>query len=226
MSTAFIAEEFPDGFAAAADDEMRRRLAIVALAIHLRADRRPAGPRGGEGKFQSEDWVVSVEGERFDLKAPKAEAGAGSVKIVGPGSPKPLPVVSHWRPGEPLWIGTVDGVPLAVQVRRSRAGLTLSCRGSEVSARVMPPHIAVLDVLMLEKSAADAGRHLHCPMPGLVVAIDVAVGQKVRAGEPLAVVEAMKMENVLRATRDGTVAKILAAPGDILAVDAVIMEFE
>ena len=135
-------------------------------------------------------------------------------------------VATDWRPGEPLWTGSVEGETLTVQVRPGASGLRLSWRGVDVTARVMTPHIATLDALMLAKKVADTSKHLRCPMPGLVVAIHATAGQKVRAGEALAIVEAMKMENVLRAERDLTVKAISVKPGDTLAVDAVIMEFE
>jgi propionyl-CoA carboxylase alpha chain len=95
-----------------------------------------------------------------------------------------------------------------------------------VVARVMTPRVAALDAKMPEKQAADTSKTLRCPMPGLVVSISVTPGQKVRAGEALAIVEAMKMENVLRAERDATVRELKAKPGDVLAVDAAILEFE
>ena len=103
--------------------------------------------------------------------------------------------------------------------------MRIDWQGMSVDARVMLPHTAELERLMPKKAAADTSKFLLCPMPGLVVSIAVTAGQEVKAGETLAVVEAMKMENVLRAERDLTVAKINAKPGDSLAVDAVIMEF-
>jgi propionyl-CoA carboxylase alpha chain len=111
------------------------------------------------------------------------------------------------------------------QLRPRLNGINIAWRGMSVDALVMEPHVAKLERLMPKKAAADTSKFLLCPMPGLVVSIGVAAGQEVKAGETLAVVEAMKMENVLRAERDLTVAKILAKPGDSLAVDAVIMEF-
>jgi propionyl-CoA carboxylase alpha chain len=139
---------------------------------------------------------------------------------------EPETVVSDWKPGAPVWQGVVGGFPLSVQVRPATAGMRLSWRGVDVVARVMTPRVAALDAMMPEKKVADTSKTLRCPMPGLVVSINVSAGQKVRAGEALAVVEAMKMENVLRAERDATVAKIDAKPGDVLAVDAAILEFE
>ena len=134
-------------------------------------------------------------------------------------------VVSDWKPGEPVWTGTVDGHPVAVQVRAVPNGFALSYRGVETRAYVYTEREAGYARLMPVRKAADTGKQVVCPMPGLVVSIAVKEGQEVKAGETLAVVEAMKMENVLRAESDGTVKTINAKPGDSLAVDAVIMEF-
>ena len=132
---------------------------------------------------------------------------------------------SDWKPGEPVWSGTVSGKPVAVQVRAVPNGFQLSWRGTVARAQVYTAPEADYARLMPVKVAADTGKKLLCPMPGLVRSISVAEGQEVKAGETLAVVEAMKMENVLRAERDGTVKKLHAKPGDSLAVDAVILEF-
>ena len=137
-----------------------------------------------------------------------------------------MAVSSPWRPGEPIWSGTINREPMVVQLRPAAGGYRLSWRGAEVSAQVTSPRVAELVALMPEKRAADTSKSLRCPMPGLVSAILVEPGQSVRGGTPLAIVEAMKMENVLRAEREVTVKRIVAKPGEILAVDAVIMEFE
>jgi propionyl-CoA carboxylase alpha chain len=132
---------------------------------------------------------------------------------------------SAWKPGEPVWSGTVNGRSVAVQARPIPNGYLLSWRGAHARTQVYTEREADYARLMPVKVAADTGKKLLCPMPGLVKSIAVAEGQDVKAGETLAVVEAMKMENVLRAERDGTVKKLHAKPGDSLAVDAVIMEF-
>ncbi len=132
---------------------------------------------------------------------------------------------SDWKPGDPLWTGTIDGEPVAVQVRPIPNGFALAYRGVETKAFVYTEREAGYARLMPVKKVADTGKQVLCPMPGLVVSIAVKEGQEVKAGETVAVVEAMKMENVLRAEIDGTVKKINAKPGDSLAVDAVILEF-
>jgi len=129
------------------------------------------------------------------------------------------------RPGDPVWNGTVGGRRISAQLRPVANGIKLAWKGMSVTAHAMLPRTAELERLMPEKLPPDTSKMLLCPMPGLVVSISVAEGQEVKAGDTLAVVEAMKMENVLRAERDLTVSKLKAKPGDSLAVDAVIMEF-
>ena len=132
---------------------------------------------------------------------------------------------SSWKPGDTVWTGRYDGNGIFVQVRPIANGFRLAHRGVVADAFVYTEREAAAARLMPTRKVADTGRLLRCPMPGLVVSIAVAVGQEVKTGEPLAVVEAMKMENVLRAERDGVVKTIRVKPGDNLAVDAVIMEF-
>jgi propionyl-CoA carboxylase alpha chain len=222
LSTGFIPEEFPGGFRGIApDDETLRRLAAIALSIETRRQSRLKtlnGHLNGEGNGHRDEWVVGLGAERFDVVAT-----TDGICVAGAA---PLDIETDWRPGDPLWLGTVGGAPMAVQVRIAAAGLRLAWRGVDVIAKVMTPRIAELDRLMPVKKAADTSKALRAPMPGLVVSIAVDKGQKIHAGEQLAIVEAMKMENVLRAERDLTVKAIKVKPGDTLAVDAVIMEFE
>jgi len=138
---------------------------------------------------------------------------------------KPHRLTSSWVPGEPVWQGTIDGVAIAVQARPIANGIRLAHQGVEAPVYVFTEAEAASARVMPVVTASDTGKKLLCPMPGLVVSIAVSEGQEVKAGETLAVVEAMKMQNVLRAERDGTVKKIHAAPGATLAVDALIMEF-
>ena len=136
-----------------------------------------------------------------------------------------LVLESTWKPGEAVWQGNINGLPAAVQVRSIPNGFRLAYHGFEVSAYVFTESEATAARLMPVVTAADTGKKLLCPMPGLVVSIAVNEGQEVKAGETLAVVEAMKMQNVLRAERDGIVKKIHAVAGATLAVDALILEF-
>ena len=155
------------------------------------------------------------------------EADGIAVRFVGAdgalGNPHHL--VSPWKPGDPVWQGTIDGHLVAMQVRPIANGFRLAHQGYEVAVNVFTESEATAARLMPVGAKADTGKKLLCPMPGLVVSIAVTEGQEVKAGETLAVVEAMKMQNVLRAERDGTVKKIHAAAGATLAVDALILEF-
>src|SRR5262249_3612980 len=153
--------------------------------------------------------------------------GAGVASGGPDGEPGPARVLaSAWKPGDPVWSGTIDDKPVAVQVRAIPNGFVLAHHGVEAHTYVYTEREATAARLMPAKILSDTSKKVLCPMPGLVVSVAVAVGQDVKAGETLAVVEGMKMENVLRAERDGTVKAIHARKGDSLAVDAVIMEFE
>ena len=141
------------------------------------------------------------------------------------GEGRRIVVSSEWRPGEVLWTGTVDHDPVSVQVRPVLNGFDLTHSGVEARAYAFTEREAEVARLVPPRVVANGGKAVRCPMPGQVVSIAVTEGQEVKAGEALAVVEAMKMENVLRAERDGLVKRVLARPGDSLAVDAVILEF-
>jgi propionyl-CoA carboxylase alpha chain len=226
LSTGFIAEEFPEGFAAPAPaGEIALRMAAVAAAVdhhHNERKRRISGQlRPNVPVRFDRQRAVMLDGERYDLTVEDADGGIAVAFADG----TTWAVGSAWRPGNPVWTGTVGGLPIAVQVRPIPNGFALSHAGAGAMARVYTRREAELAALMPEKVAADTGKQLLCPMPGLVKSIAVVAGQEVKAGEPLAIVEAMKMENMLRAERDGTVSKIHAKEGDSLAVDALILEF-
>ncbi len=135
-------------------------------------------------------------------------------------------VDGDWRPGASLFDGTIDGESVVVQIEPRLDGYVLRRGGIEFACAVRRPRAAELARIMPHKPPADTSRQLRSPMPGLVVMIAVAEGEEVKAGQPLAVVDAMKMENLLRAERDAKVARVCAKPGDSLAVDQVILEFE
>jgi len=143
----------------------------------------------------------------------------------GKAKPRAITLASSWWFGAPVWEGTIDGAPAAVQVRPILNGVLLTSQGVEAQARVFTERETELMAQMPEKVKPDMSKFLLCPMPGLVVSLAVSEGQEVAAGDALCVVEAMKMENVLKAERDAKVSKILAKPGDSLNVDAVILEF-
>jgi propionyl-CoA carboxylase alpha chain len=230
LSTGFIAEEFPKGFAARAPEgEVARRLAAVAAAIdHVLGERKRqiSGQLNGRVVQRERRRAVWLDREEIGLDIAR-EGEAIAVQFVGAGGApaNPLVLESSWKPGEAVWQGNINGLPAAVQVRFIPNGFRLAHRGYEVSAYVFTESEATSARLMPVVTAADTGKKLLCPMPGLVVSIAVNEGQEVKAGETLAVVEAMKMQNVLRAERDGTVKKIHASPGATLAVDALILEF-
>jgi propionyl-CoA carboxylase alpha chain len=227
LSTGFIAEEFPGGFhAVAPQGETAKVLAAVAAAIdHVLGERkrRISGQLGGKTVTRESERAVWL-GEQEIRLAVKRENGVIEVRF-HEGKARASRVVSDWKPGAPVWSGTVDGHPATVQVRAIPNGFALSYRGVETRAYVYTAREAGYARLMPVRKTGDTGKQVVCPMPGLVVSIAVKEGQEVKAGETVAVVEAMKMENVLRAEIDGTVKKINAKPGDSLAVDAVILEF-
>ncbi|RWM93707.1 MAG: acetyl/propionyl/methylcrotonyl-CoA carboxylase subunit alpha [Mesorhizobium sp.] len=229
LSTGFIAEEYPDGFAPVEPDgEERAVFAAIATAIELlRRDRldRLSGRLAPHSGHLKRDWVVKIGADYLCAGILDGMVSIPMEIDLSINGSEPLTVASDWRPGDPIWRGRVGGNRIAAQVRPVLNGLCIAWKGMSVTAQAMLPRTAELERLMPEKLPPDTSKMLLCPMPGLVVSIAVAEGQDVKAGETLAVVEAMKMENVLRAERDLTVAKLNAKPGDSLAVDAVIMEF-
>ena len=229
ISTAFIAEEYPEGFAPILPSpEDRQVLAALALAVELlrkdRLDRLPGRLAPHNGTLKP-DWVVRIGDDYLAMTVTEGMISIPLEMDVAVDGAAPVTVASDWRPGEPVWKGTVGGRAVTAQLRPVTNAIRIAWKGMSVTARVMLPDTAVLDRLMPVKLPPDTSRLLLCPMPGMVVSIAVVEGQEVKAGETLAVVEAMKMENVLRAERDLTVSKINAKPGESLAVDAVIMEF-
>jgi propionyl-CoA carboxylase alpha chain len=229
LSTGFIAEEYPDGFAPISPNaDEKAILASVALAVELlRRDRldRLGGRLAPHSGALKRDWVVKIGDDYISASILEGMISIPMELDLAIEGGKPLTVASDWRPGEPVWNGRVGGRRISAQLRPVANGMKVAWKGMSVTARAMLPRTAELEKLMPEKLPPDTSKMLLCPMPGLVVSISVAEGQEVKAGDTLAVVEAMKMENVLRAERDLTVAKLKAKPGDSLAVDAVIMEF-
>jgi propionyl-CoA carboxylase alpha chain len=230
LSTAFIAEEFPKGFAVRPPEgEVARRIAAVGAAIdHVLGERKRQISGQLTGRAVTRAGRRAVWLERQEIALDVAREGDGiSVRFIAAegtaGSPHRL--VSPWVPGDPVWQGTIDGHVVAMQVHPIPNGFRLAHQGFEVAVYVFTEAEAALARLMPVGVQADSGKRLLCPMPGLVVSIAVTEGQEVKAGETLAVVEAMKMQNVLRAERDGTVKRIHATPGATLAVDALILEF-
>ncbi|MHC2290853.1 acetyl-CoA carboxylase biotin carboxylase subunit [Bradyrhizobium barranii] len=230
LSTGFIAEEFPKGFAVRVPEgEVARRIAAVGAAIdHVLGERKRqiSGQMGGrvvQRERRRPVWLdrqeilleVGREGDAIAIRFIDADGKAGNAHLLQ----------SAWKPGDPVWQGTIDGHFVAVQARPIANGIRLAHQGVEVPVYVWTEAEATSARLMPVTTAADTGKKLLCPMPGLIVSIAVTEGQEVKAGETLAVVEAMKMQNVLRAEQDGAVKKIHASAGATLAVDALILEF-
>ncbi|MGI9414536.1 MAG: acetyl-CoA carboxylase biotin carboxylase subunit [Hyphomicrobiales bacterium] len=232
LTTGFIAEEFPNGFSGAElSDEVRQVLVTVAAAMDHGENarrRRITNQMGGNPVRFAIERVVHFAGADHNVEI--ADDGGPLLRIVHvnkkSSDTEELAVQSTWKPGEPVWNGYLNGYGICVQVRRIMNGYRLSHHGVDVDAYVYTKREAELAALMPEIEIADTSKMLLCPMPGLVVSIGVKAGQTVKAGEALCVVEAMKMENILRAERDCKVEKINCAAGDSLAVDDVIMEFD
>jgi propionyl-CoA carboxylase alpha chain len=230
ISTGFIKEEYPDGFKPrAAEGAERQVLASVAAVIdHQQNSRRRkiTHQMSGTAVSFAKTRVVKIGDDCLKMEVAGADHSY-AVTMLGEDGHRgeTISIVSGWTPGEPVWHGKVNNRDAAIMVRPRLNGLTLSYRGITVPVHVFTVREAELAALMPEKVAADMSKFLLCPMPGLVKAINVAEGADVKAGDPLAVVEAMKMENILKAEIDGKVKKINAKPGDSLAVDAVILEF-
>ncbi|MGO7075363.1 acetyl-CoA carboxylase biotin carboxylase subunit [Rhizobium johnstonii] len=232
LSTGFIAEEYPDGFAPMKPDQAEEAvLAGIALSASLietnRRERFADRLRAAAGALR-EDWVVKIGDNHVAARLLDGLVTIPfdmDIAIEGAIEGESKSVVTDWRPGDPVWRGKVGGRDITAQIRPVLNGLRIDWQGLSVNTKVFSPRHAELDRLMPVKLPPDTSKLLLCPMPGLVVAIAVAEGQEVKAGETLAIVEAMKMENVLRADRDLVVSKINAAAGESLAVDAVIMEF-
>ncbi len=226
MTTAFIAEEYPDGFEGVTLPEGDlRRIAASCAAMHRVGEirrTRVSGRMDNHERKVGKRWVVSLEGHEFAVQVNADKEGA-TVKFEDGSTVR---VASDWTPGDQLAVLDVDGNPLVLKVGKVSGGFRIRNRGADLKVHVRRPRQAELAKLMPEKLPPDTSKMLLCPMPGLVVKIDVEVGQEVQEGQALCTIEAMKMENILRAEKKGTVAKINAGPGDSLAVDEVIIEFE
>jgi propionyl-CoA carboxylase alpha chain len=219
-TTGFIGEEYPEGFHGAPTSiELARNLAaIAAFVATAEADRarRVDGQLGDRLKPPSA-WQVKIDDILHDVAL-----SGDDVTVDG----TPVDLDMEYTPGDRLIDAEIGETPLAVKVAKTRTGFTLTTRGAIHKVRVLPAHVAPLAAYMIDKIPPDMSRFLLCPMPGLLVQLNVVAGEKVEAGQPLAVVEAMKMENILRAEKSGVVKSLSAAAGDSLAVDAVILEME
>lgn len=226
MTTAFIAEEYPDGFEGVTLEEAElRRIAAATAAMHRVAEIRRARVSGRmdnhERKVGSE-WNVTLQGNSFDVTI-AADPSGSSVRFA---DGTELRVSGGWTPGDQLAEMQVEDTPLVMKVGKISGGFRIRTRGADLKVHVRTPRQAELARLMPEKLPPDTSKMLLCPMPGLVVKLEVEVGDEVQEGQALCTIEAMKMENILRAEKKGVVSKVNASAGDSLAVDDVIMEFE
>ncbi|MGB7316456.1 MAG: acetyl/propionyl/methylcrotonyl-CoA carboxylase subunit alpha, partial [Planktotalea sp.] len=226
MTTAFIEEQYPDGFEGVelAEGELKR-IAAAAAAMNRVAEIRRARVSGrldNHERHVGEAWNVALQGHSFDVTIAADQSGSSVAFDDG----STLRVSGDWTPGDQLAKMIVDDKPLVMKVGKVSGGFRIRSRGADMSVHVRTPRQAELARMMPEKVAPDTSKLLLCPMPGLIVKVDVEEGQEVQEGQALCTVEAMKMENILRAERKGVVSKINAAAGDSLAVDDVIMEFE
>ena len=220
ITTGFIAEEYPDGFSGAPMTlELTQELAVIAAIIADIDEQRAyqIDHQLGTPLAPPTNWVVSIGEQDFDARMSETGVILNDKKIT-------TDII--YAPGEALVTAIVNGNKHNVQVKPTPNGYSLNCRGAQVMARVLPAHIARYTDHMLEKQPADLSNFLLCPMPGVVISLKVKAGDKVEQGQPLAIVEAMKMENILRAETNATVKAVPVQEGDNLAVDAVILEFE
>ena len=225
LSTDFIADEYSDGYEPVhPEGELKDRFIAVAAFVHTRtaARARQTGRSGAPANpVASAHLTVWIGAEATDIEI-RFNAASATICFAG----REIDIAADWRIGDPLLAATIAGEPATFQVDRTGIAYRLIHGGAEAVVRVLTRRASVLNELMLEKAAPDLSKFLLSPMPGLLVSVAVDVGTRVLAGEELAVVEAMKMENILHAAADGTVKQIHAGPGDSLAVDQTIIEFE
>ncbi len=220
ITTGFIAEEYPEGFhgAPASEELLRRLAAIAAFAGMAQADRaRRIDGQLGKRLRPPSDWVVQIAKVDHHVSI-----NGDDVTVDG----APLDMSLEYTPGDRIIDAEFGEETLSVRIAQTRAGFRLTTRGASHVARVLPAHMAQHATHLIEKVPPDLSRYLICPMPGLLVSLNVKEGDKVEAGQPLAVIEAMKMENILRAEKTGVVKAVNATAGESLAVDSIILELE
>ena len=225
ITTAFIAEEYPEGFTGVklSDHELEKVAAVAAGMYRVAEIRRTkiTGTMDNHKRKVGRNWVVVIDKQEFSVDV-EADRSGTTAHVGG----RDLVMRSDWTPGDRLCKVSINGAQDAFKVQKISSGYRIRYRGADMMVRVYTPRRAELARLMPEKMPPDTSKLLLCPMPGLLVRLDVAEGDEVQEGQSLCTVEAMKMENILRAERTGKITKINAAPGSSLAVDDVIMEFE
>jgi len=226
LTTAYIAEEFRDGFVGVQPDEVSaRKLSSVAILVNQTIQERAvkiSGTIGNHRRIVGKDWVVNLAG--FEATA-TVETGLDGTSVVFADGSR-FSATSDWLPGQTHAAFHVAEEMMGVKVTLTGSAIRLRWRGMDVIARVRTPRVAELARLMPVKLPPDTSRMLLCPMPGVITSISVRTGDTVEVGQPLATVEAMKMENLLKAEKKGVVKRVAAIVGSSLAVDELIMEFE
>jgi len=223
LTTAFIEEEYPTGFSGVKPDaDLTARLVAIVLAMHQKVAQRNVTAMASTGDTDPKTLTVAVDGTE-QLSARITETNPATVEITG--HDDPIRVTLDWVPGERRVTARVNDTMLTVKAWPLTSGYRVACRGVALDLRVYTERQAELLTHMPQKSAPDLSAKLLCPMPGLLVTLAVAEGDDVAPGQPLCIVEAMKMENVLKADRQARIARIPVEPGAILSVDDVIMEF-
>ena len=225
FTTAFIADEYPHGFVAAdvphADPGLLAAVAAFARRRYIDRAIKISAQMPGHERQVGKEWVVLIEGQHYPL-VEKSIPGGYSITH---GEDR-YDLVSDWKFGDLVFHGTCNGAPICLQLERAGMNYRVTHFGKQVEAMVMTATAARLLALMPVKVPPDLSRFLLSPMPGLLREVAVHPGQQVSAGEKLAVIEAMKMENILRAERDCKVKKVVVAAGESLSVDQVIIEFD
>jgi len=226
MTTAFIAEEYPEGFdGVTVDKTARTKIAAATSVLNMISELRRTRLTGALANHKREvstSWVAVIDGEQLPVTLTNLRNEGATVSV----GKKSSDVTTDWRPGQSLAQVMVDDEALSLKVDQTHTGFRVRWRGADLDVKVLTQKQAEYLAMMPEKIAPDTSNLLLCPMPGLVVSINVSEGDEVQEGQALATVEAMKMENILRAEKKCSISKIKVVAGDSLALDDVIMEFE
>ncbi|PZN93224.1 MAG: acetyl/propionyl-CoA carboxylase subunit alpha [Alphaproteobacteria bacterium] len=220
LSTSYIVDEFPDGFHGVPAGPLQRDVMIAsAVAMHEILSEQAGDPS------HRTDWVVMIDRDPIGISLSYDDEEALTLDLAGEDRALSLSDID-WRPGQAQFRAILDDAPFTAEVRRVADGFEIRSRATKARVRVLTPRLAELFARLPEKVAADTSKLVLSPMPGLVVAIAVTPGQEVKTGETVAIIEAMKMQNILKAERDGVVKAVSAAAGDPVAADDVLVEFE
>lgn len=220
LSTSYIVDEFPDGFHGLPAGPLQRDIMVAsAVAMHEILSEQAGDPS------DRTDWVVMIERDPIGVSLSYDDDEALTLELAGEDRALSLSQID-WRPGQAQFRAILDDAPFTAEVRRVADGFEIRSRATKARVRVLTPRLAELFARLPEKVAADTSKLVLSPMPGLVVAIAVSPGQEVKTGETVAIIEAMKMQNILKAERDGVVKAVSAAAGDPVAADDVLVEFE